>query len=128
MAALVLTATAGALAFYFTPTAVTAWPEPLPALPPVIVERTQKHEHVVEARADEPEKADSPTKLVAITSAPSGATVKIGDKIVGVTPWYGDAPQGHLEVELLLDGHRPWKGRPIEKDGDLKVHANLKRR
>jgi tetratricopeptide (TPR) repeat protein len=44
---------------------------------------------------------------LSITSDPPGATVRIGGRAVGVTPWAGELAPGPHEVELTLSGHGP---------------------
>ncbi len=50
-------------------------------------------------------------KTVLVMSEPSGATVKIGETVVGVTPWSGqNLWQGPVPISLSLPGHTVWKG------------------
>ncbi len=50
-------------------------------------------------------------KTVLVMSEPSGATVKIGETVVGVTPWSGENLwQGNVPISLSLPGHQLWKG------------------
>lgn len=46
----------------------------------------------------------STQRQVLVTSTPSGATVKFGTQVLGVTPWAGDLPSGQ---DVVLDVSAP---------------------
>jgi tetratricopeptide (TPR) repeat protein len=49
--------------------------------------------------------ADTGVQQLSVTSAPPGATLRIGGQPVGVTPWAGELAPGHHAIELELNGH-----------------------
>lgn len=65
---------------------------------------------------------------VLITSEPSGAKVKIGESVVGVTPWAADnvwsAP---APIVVEFPGFKPWKGT-LEPGKDVQLTLELKRK
>lgn len=46
--------------------------------------------------------------IVKITANKPGATVKVNNKVVGVTPFDGDVPVGKAAVVVSLPGHKDW--------------------
>jgi tetratricopeptide (TPR) repeat protein len=50
--------------------------------------------------------AETGVQQLFVTSEPSGATVRIEGRAVGVTPWAGELSPGHHAVEVELVGHR----------------------
>ncbi|MGV3620954.1 MAG: serine/threonine-protein kinase [Archangium sp.] len=49
-----------------------------------------------------------PKRQVVVTSSPSGATVKLGNRVLGSTPWAGDLRADSLvELTLELNGFKP---------------------
>ena len=46
--------------------------------------------------------------IVKITANKPGATVKVNNKVVGVTPFDGDVPVGNADVVVSLPGHKDW--------------------
>lgn len=50
--------------------------------------------------------------LLWIDSDPSGATIRIGDTVVGSTPWMGDNLYADPNVPVVLElrGYEPWEG------------------
>jgi PEGA domain len=64
---------------------------------------------------------------VTLTSAPSGAVIRIGDQTIGRTPGLLQLSQFvSVEVSLDRDGYQPWvKTLSIEKT-EVSVHATLK--
>jgi serine/threonine-protein kinase len=69
---------------------------------------------------------DRDRPAVLITSEPSGASVRIGDQVVGTTPWAGNNLWGDAPVTVELKGYRPWKGRLIG-GRDVTLSATLTR-
>lgn len=63
---------------------------------------------------------------IIISSTPSGATILIGGKAVGETPWAGENLwRGETPVVLKLAGYQPWQGKlqggkPVTLDIRLK--------
>jgi tetratricopeptide (TPR) repeat protein len=51
--------------------------------------------------------AESGVQQLGVSSEPAGATVFIGGRPVGVTPWAGELAPGPHDVELTLAGHAP---------------------
>jgi hypothetical protein len=82
-----------------------------------------KKEEVKEKRVGTP----APTLLV--LSEPSGATVLVGGREVGVTPWAGDNvwPKEPLRVEVRKSGYRPWVGLTMGGQ-QATLEATLRRR
>jgi tetratricopeptide (TPR) repeat protein len=66
----------------------------------------ERHEEVV-GRVSSLERrlAETGVQLLMVTSDPPGATLNIGGRPVGVTPWAGELPPGHHAIELELAGH-----------------------
>lgn len=63
--------------------------------------------------------------LVSVTSVPSGASVTIGGKDVGRTPYFSDNQwSGSVAIELSLPGYRKWTGT-FEGGRDAKVEVSL---
>lgn len=49
---------------------------------------------------------------IIISSTPTGATIVIGGKTVGETPWAGENTwTGETTLVLQLSGYRPWEGK-----------------
>lgn len=46
--------------------------------------------------------------IVKITANKPGATVKVNNKVVGITPFDGDVPVGKADVVVSLPGHKDW--------------------
>ena len=47
-----------------------------------------------------------------VSSTPTGATILIGGKAVGETPWAGENKwRGETPIVLTLGGYQPWKGK-----------------
>lgn len=69
----------------------------------------------------------TPTGVLTIMSQPAGAEILINGRHIGYTPWAGDRlwPTG-TEVELKLEGHRPWS-ETIQANGDVTLNAKLRR-
>lgn len=64
---------------------------------------------------------------VIITSEPAGATITIGDTVVGQTPWAGENRWiGETKVVLQLKGFRVWEGQ-LTGGKAITVDAQLKR-
>jgi hypothetical protein len=61
-----------------------------------------------------------------IESIPTGATITVGDKTIGVTPWAGDNvwPDG-AAVTLSLPGYAPWTG-VVHAGAEQRLSARLK--
>jgi tetratricopeptide (TPR) repeat protein len=51
--------------------------------------------------------AETGVQQLLVTSDPPGATVRIGGRALGVTPWTGELAPGHHQVALELAGHTP---------------------
>lgn len=51
--------------------------------------------------------AETGVQQLSILSRPSGATVRIGERALGVTPWSGELPPGLHHVSVDLPGHAP---------------------
>lgn len=51
----------------------------------------------------------STQRQVLVTSTPPGATVKLGETVLGKTPWAGDLPLTLVELEVSAPGYRPEK-------------------
>jgi len=51
--------------------------------------------------------AETGVQQLSVLSEPAGATVFIGGRAVGVTPWAGELTPGPHDIELRLEGHRP---------------------
>lgn len=63
-----------------------------------------------------------------VLSDPEGAKVKVGETVVGETPWAGDNVwTGKTELTLSLPGYAPWK-TTINGGDDVTVDATLKKR
>jgi serine/threonine-protein kinase len=69
---------------------------------------------------------DRDRPAVVITSDPSGASVRIGDQVVGTTPWASNNLWGDAPVTIELKGYRPWKGR-LTGGRDVTLSATLTR-
>jgi hypothetical protein len=66
-------------------------------------------------------------RQVLVTSTPSGATVKYGDRVLGTTPWAGDLPSGHeVELEVSAPGFQPVK-RTLAAESLAPLNVTLKR-
>jgi len=46
--------------------------------------------------------------IMKITTNKPGATVKVNNKVVGVTPFDGDVPVGKVDILVTLPGHKDW--------------------
>lgn len=63
---------------------------------------------------------------VLVTSEPPGATVRLGDSVVGQTPWAADNVwQGTIPVTVSLEGHAPWRGS-FEGGANVTLRATLR--
>lgn len=51
--------------------------------------------------------ADTGVQQLRVTSEPSGATLRVAGRALGVTPWTGELTPGQHVVELELPGHAP---------------------
>jgi hypothetical protein len=71
----------------------------------------------------------TPAPALLIMSEPSGATVLVGGREVGRTPWAGDNvwPEGPLRVELRKAGYRSWAAT-TEGGAQRTIDATLRRR
>lgn len=67
--------------------------------------------------------------MLRIESEPSGATVRVGDEELGVTPYLADNdyPEGNNAVTVELRGYQPYRGS-FPGGRDFTVRASLKRR
>lgn len=64
---------------------------------------------------------------IIISSTPTGATVTIGERTVGTTPWAGDNVwRGETPVILELKGYQRWEGK-LEGGKPLTLDVHLKR-
>lgn len=64
---------------------------------------------------------------VVVTSDPSGATIRIGQTVVGETPWAADNVWGNVDISVELKGYQRWTGT-LSNDRDVTLSAHLKRR
>ncbi len=51
--------------------------------------------------------AEAGVQQLSVLSKPAGATVKLGQRVVGVTPWSGELLPGLHQVSVELTGHLP---------------------
>jgi hypothetical protein len=67
--------------------------------------------------------------MLRIESEPPGATVKVGEEELGVTPYLADNdyPEGNNAVTVELRGYQPYRGS-FPGGRDVTVRASLKRR
>jgi len=66
----------------------------------------ERHEEVLgRVSALERRLAETGVQLLSVTSDPPGATLLIGGRAVGVTPWAGELTPGHHALALELAGH-----------------------
>ncbi len=80
---------------------------------------------------DTAQEAEKPalTKL-ALTSVPSGAKVRQGDKVLGTTPLSLDLPQSEDEIELTFShqGYRKTSRKLVLQQESMAVEVQLKKR
>lgn len=68
--------------------------------------------------------AETGVQQLSVLSEPAGATVFIGGRAVGVTPWAGELTPGPHDIELRLDGHRPHALRislPADRSAEVQL-------
>jgi hypothetical protein len=60
------------------------------------------------AVARAPKQLQPATTQVTIDSTPRRATIRLGDEVLGETPWFGPIPRsaGTVKLELRLDGYQ----------------------
>lgn len=64
-----------------------------------------------------------PEPALAVTTDPSGASVRLNGEVLGVTPFIGVIPSGEHSLMLELDGHRTAEAQilmPEDRDLDLR--------
>lgn len=82
-----------------------------------------------DARTGTEEAAPTPDAVLAVRSAPGGASVVVDGRTVGVTPLAGmDVPPGRHRVELRLAGTEPWaEAVELEPGERLQLDVTLAR-
>lgn len=69
----------------------------------------------------------APPPVLYVDSEPSGATIRVGETILGETPYVGENPYtGDVPIQLTLKGYKPWKGT-FKGGAEAKIDAKLKR-
>lgn len=69
----------------------------------------------------------APQPILYVDSEPSGATIKVGDTVLGETPYVGENPySGEVPIQLTLKGYKPWKGT-FKGGAEARIDARLKR-
>lgn len=69
----------------------------------------------------------APPPFLYVHSEPSGATITVGDTVLGETPYVGEnAYTGEVPIRLTLKGYKPWRGT-FEGGAEARISATLKR-